>query len=287
MVLRNMRFYRVKNIGFVALICGVSLTANADDFDREGVRGDTYCFPAKFVVKTIESLEDLSPEKKDVVSITFTPQFKIYDGGGLPDRYFLRVNAEGSAVADSQTENSQAQKSETDFTILSDGRVPDFIEKSKSANKDADVCITDRARAGLDADDESLYFEMGLTPYFKNHSGFHTLSELKEGAKDGKSHYKKMIPAVARMFMPSTDHLHIRYRQIMETPLILARIGDKDVPLETRPYNEGFVIDRQTLEDLDAQGLVIKGGAYDLSPVPSIATMKKYGIGKPRGPDAE
>jgi len=264
-----MKTIKALSIGVIATALGVSLSAQADDFDRKGVRGETYCFPAKFVVKTIEELAELDADKKDVVDINMDPQFKIYDGGTLPNRYFIRSDT-----------------AEVNFTMMTDGRVPDFVEKSKTADKDADVCITDPARAGLDSDDESLYFEMGLTPYFKNRSGFHPLAELKEGAKDGKSQYKKMIPSVARMFMPDTKHLHIRYDTQRETPLVFARVGDTEVPLEFEAYNEGFVVDSGDIEDLKAEGLVVRGGAYKLSPVSSVKTMKKFGVGKPRGPKA-
>lgn len=264
-----MKFFKYTLISTVLVGLLPIVSAHADDFDREGVRGDTYCFPAKFVVKTIEELAELEDDKKDIVDINMDPQFLIYDEGALPDRYFLR-----SATG------------ETDFTISPDGRVPDFLSKSIKADKDDDVCITDPARAGLDADDESLYFEMGLTPYFKNRSGVHPLEELKEGAKDGKSQYKKMIPSVARLFMPDTDHLHVKFDDKNAQAQIFAKVGDKSIPLQSEAYNEGFVFDYDDLEDMGAEALIIKGGAYKLSPVPSVKTMKKFGIGKPRGPKA-
>lgn len=248
----------------------IAPAAQADEFDREGVRGETYCFPAKFAVKTLSELQELDADKKDIVDVTLDPQFLIYDGGKLPDRYFLK-SANG----------------ETDFTVQADGQVPDFIPKVRKANADDEVCITDVARAGLDADDESLYFEMGLTPFFKNHSGEHSLAELKEGTEDGKDQYKKMIPSIARMFMPSTDHLHVKYDDKGQKPKIFAQVKEALVPIKAEYYNEGYVFDLGTLEKMNAQALVVQGGAYKLAPVTSIKTMKKYGIGKPRGPKAK
>ena len=247
----------------------LSETATAGEFDREGVRGDTYCFPAKFAVDLIKKFSNVKPSKTDVVAINMKPQFLIYDGGNLPDRYYLK----------------RRDGSEAEFSIATDGAVPDFLSKVASAGKKDDLCIDDKARAGLDADDESLYFEMGLTPYFHNTSGAHTLAELQEGAKDGRSLYKKMIPGAVRMFMPSTSHLSVKPANANTRPTIVAlKDGVVLGTIDTVYYNEAYVFSCDVVEDMGADSIRIEGGPYRMAPVPSIKTMKKYGIGKPRGP---
>ena len=243
-------------------------SAAADDFDRDNIRGEIYCFPTKFATELVEKLSKADASKKDVVDSQLAPRFRIFDGGDLPQKYFIRPKG-----AEDETG--------TAMTILPDGRVPDFLPKVEAAAKGSDLCIKDVNRVGRPGDDEGLYFEMGLTPKFKNRSGSYTLSELKEGTKDGKSLYKKMIPAVARMFMPDTDHLSLRYDDI-ETPLqITAFKGEAPLPpIETEFYNESHVFDLDDLKDMGADRLVITGGSYHLSPVASVKTMKKYGIGE-------
>ncbi|MEP6343476.1 MAG: hypothetical protein ABJ275_09185 [Maricaulaceae bacterium] len=256
---------RLASFALLALL--INSSALADEFDRDGVRAETYCYPASHAAKTITQLAKLKPGQRDVVAINIAPRFLIYDGGSLPERYYV-------------TNGDEA----VDFTISPDGQVPDFVQKVIAADKDANLCIQDPARVGLDADDESLYFEMGLTPFFNNISGRHTMDELAEGAKDGKAHYKKMVPSAVRAFMPDTKCLHIKYTSANTSPEIYAETPTGLQLIEGEYYNEGYVITLKQIDAYDATALIIKGGAYKLSPVPSIKTMKRFGVGKPRGP---
>lgn len=107
------------------------------------------------------------------------------------------------------------------------------------------------------------------------------MAALKEGTKDGKSFYKKMIPSVARMFMPDTDYLAVKYDDLRTTGAqIFARVGDNDVPLTAELYKEMHVVSFEELEDMKASALIIKGGAYKLQPTVSVKTMKRFGWGQ-------
>ncbi len=244
--------------------------AQADDFNKDGVRGDSYCFPAKYAAKTIRAMANIPSEKKDIVAVNMKPKFRIYDGGDLPDRYYIID-----------------QETSLDFTVTPNGDVTDFIDIVSQANQSADLCIDDPARAGLEYDDESLYFEMGLTPFYKNTSGRHDITDLKKGSKDGRFHYKKMIPSAIRFFMPDTRCLHIRYEAVDNIPQIFADVSGTLKPIKTEYYNEGYILHLDDLEKINADALIIQGGAYKLSPVPSIKTMKRFGIGLPRGAKAK
>lgn len=247
-----------------AAVCALGASpAYGDDFDRSSVRGEVYCFPTQYAIETVSKLSAADPSKTDVIAPPLKPRFRIFDGGGLPQRYFIKGAAE------------------TDFTIEADGATPDFLSKVAKAEADSDICIQDKNRIGRPGDDEGLYFEMGLTPEFINTTGRYNFAELKEGTKDGRSLYKKMIPAAARLFMPSTDHLSVRYlAKDTAFQAVAYRGGEALPPIEAEIYNDAYVFDLDDLKALKADTLEIKGGAYVLSPVPSIKTMKRFGIGE-------
>ena len=160
------------------------------------------------------------------------------------------------------------------------GLTPTFLENA-FAYPDSDVCVADKTRADRPENDEGLYFEMGLSPLFHNTSGRHDMAELEEGAKDGKTFYKKMIPSVARAFMPDTDYLAVKYDDRRKTGAqIFAQVGDEEVPMTPELYKEMFVISLKDLEDMDASALIIKGGDYHLQPTVSVKTMKRFGFGQ-------
>ncbi len=243
--------------------------AHADDFGRDAVRGEVYCMATKFAANLIEKLANADASKTDVVDIQLAPRFRIFDGGGLPERYFLR--------ADRKDESS----AERDIVITADGRVPDFLQVVSAAPKGSALCISDKARIGRPGDDEGLYFEMGLSPKFKNVSGEYAVAELREGTKDGKSLYKKMLPSVVGLFMPRTNHLSLRYDSVETVVQITAYKDNIALPaITTEFYDEAYVFDLDDVRDMDADRLEIKGGAYQLSPVPSVKTMRKYGMGE-------
>ena len=263
-------YAHIMTAGFILAVTTVlTPVALASDYTEADVRGETYCYPAKDAAKVITQLAKVKDDKRNIVDVNIKPRFLIYDGGALPDNYYI-----------------QDGETKTDFTITDDGIVPDFTEKVLASSKKADLCITDKARAGLKSDDESLYFEMGLTPFFNNASGRHAIDELDEGTKDSKAHYSMMLPAAVRAFMPKTNYFHIKYENLTTEPKIFAGTTEGLKPLKGEFYNEGYVVSLEQLEAANATALVIDGGDYKLAPVPSIKTMKRFGVGRPRGPQA-
>lgn len=244
------------------LIASVAMPHAA--FAADKLRGEVFCFPAKDVPKIIDSLKSVDKDRRDVVDVNINPKFIIKDGGAWPERYFLRT-----------------ETSEIDVPIEKpSGQTPTFI-KQVYAHPESDVCVADKSRALRAEYDEGLYFEMGFSPLFHNRSGRHTIKELEEGTKDGKIFYKKMIPAVARMFMPDTDYLAIKYEDMrLEGAQIFALIDEREVPVATKLYKEMHVVSFETLKDMKASALIVKGGAYDLQPTVSVKTMKRFGWGQ-------
>jgi len=227
------------------------------------MRGEVFCFPAKDVPKIVESLNEVDASRRNIVDVSLAPKFLIKDGGTWPERFFIRT-----------------ETSEIDIPVEKpSGDTPTFFDVAINHSQ-GDICVADKARANRPEYDEGLYFEMGLSPLFHNRSGQHELAELKEGTKDGKKFYKKMIPAAVRMFMPDTKYLAIRYDDFRLTSQIFANIDGQEVKLEPKLYKDMHVISFRDLKDLGSEALIIKGGAYQLQPTVSVKTMKKFGWGE-------
>jgi len=226
------------------------------------LRGEVFCFPAKDVPKLVDKLGKVDSSRRDIVDVGLKPKFLIKDGGGWPERFFIRT-----------------QTAEIDVPVEKpSGYTPTFIEAA-TQHSDGDVCVADKARANRPETDEGLYFEMGLSPLFHNRSGRHDIAELKEGTKDAKKFYKKMIPAAVSMFMPDTKYLAVRYDDLRLTSQIFASVNGQDINIEPELYKDMHVVSFDTLEDMGAQSLIIKGGAYQLQPTVSVKTMKRFGWG--------
>lgn len=249
---------------YVFAIMSVMILTPQSALAADKLRGDVFCFPAKDVPKIVDNLNAVKEDRRDVVDVAVNPKFLIKDGGTWPERFFLRT-----------------ETSEIDIPVEKpSGLTPSFIEQT-FANPESDVCVADKARADRPEYDEGLYFEMGLSPLFHNTSGRHDMAELKEGTIDGKKFYKKMIPTAVRMFMPDTDYLAVKYDDLrLQGDQIFALIGEDEVPLDAELYKEMHVVSFDTLEDMKASALIIKGGAYKLQPTVSVKTMKRFGWGQ-------
>ncbi len=242
-----------------ALITSVS-TAFAD---TQKLRGETFCFPAKDVPKLVSELAEVKEKYRNIVDVRLQPRFIIKDDGTWPDRFYLAKD--GELVADLPFSRET-------------GSVPSFIEAA-STRSDTDICVDDPTRADRPEDDEGLYFEMGLSPLFKSTPGQHNLAELKEAAKDGKKFYKKMLPGALAIFMPDTDYFAIKMVDRKAVPTAFAILGDTKNPIELETVKDMWVMSLDDIEDMDADGITITGGAYDLQPVPSPKTMRQFGMG--------
>ena len=238
---------------------GVAGTAQAES----KLRGEVFCFPAKDVPKLVKKLGEVEAKRRDIVDVSLEPKFLIKDGGGWPERFFIRTDT-----------------SELDVPVEKpSGNTPTFL-KTAMDNSGGDVCVADKARANRPENDEGLYFEMGLSPLFHNRSGRHDMPELKQGTKDAKTFYKKMIPAAVRMFMPDTKYLAIRYDDLRLTSQVFASVNGAETALTPELYKDMHVVSFKDLEAMGAEALIIKGGGYQLQPTVSVKTMKRFGWGE-------
>lgn len=232
-------------------------------FAADDLRGETFCFPAKDVPKLVDELAEVDEDRRDVVDVRLQPRFIIKDGGVWPDRFYLAK--EGEVVADLPFSRET-------------GAVPSFLDSAR-LRPDTDICVDDPTRATRPAGDEGLYFEMGLSPLFHNESGTYSLAELQEGAKDGKKFYKKMLPGAVAMFMPDTDYFAVKMAERDATPVVAAMTASGETPLTLETVKDMWIVSLEDIEDLDASGIVIRGGKYELQPVPSPKTLRRFGWG--------
>lgn len=217
------------------------------------------CIPAKKLPKVMRKLNEIDASNRGVVDVEPMPKFFIKDGGGWPERLFVKT-----------------EKSEIDIPIdRSSGLTPTFL-KTVMANASGEICLADQARAGHPINNPGLAFDMGLLPVFHNHSGRHDLVELEKGAQDGRQFYKKMIPSAIRLFLPDTKHISVRYDDLRLTSQIFARVGDQEIPLVPERFRNMHVVSLKKLMDMGASELLVKGGEYQLKSTLSAKNMKRF-----------
>ena len=242
------------------VLMGLMLTAptyaQAQDADVQK------CFPAKGLIKHYRKFDKLDADKKDAVSIKPEAKFEILkEGHDYPQRFFVK---DGDV--------------ETDLTIEPDGRISDF-GKLLSASKDAEMCFFDPKRAEIEDKEDGISFSISMDITFNQESGYHSLAELKDGLKDGKSHYKKMMGAMSFM-VPKLTHVILSYdNEDMPVQITAVKDGEAVAGLSSEPFSGAHVIDVAAIEALGADGLQISGGDYTLEPGASIEKMKKLGFG--------
>lgn len=237
----------------------LSSTAYAETESAE-LREEISCFPAGEIIEFLGKFDDLPDDRTDTVSAKFAAAFTVTDGGNLPDRFFYR--------------NADA---ETDFNMTPEGEVADFMTL-KSAAKNTEMCVQDKARIGLPNDEDGIDFNLDLDIAFKNTSGVHSVEELRDGGNDGRKHYKKMIGGLMSKMLPKFEYATLSYEDetIGSDTISAFRDGQKLDDLEIEIFEGSFVISIDQLEDMKADEIRISGGAYSLEPTPSIKIMKKF-----------
>jgi hypothetical protein len=239
------------------LIAALPALAQAED-KVPPLRERINCFPAKNITKFVSKFENMDAEKRDIVDMRFEAKFEAKDGGVLPERIFMRENG-----------------TETDFTLEADGTVPDF-NKIGAASDDAELCSEDPSREGTPRGND-LSFSIENNVHFHDRSGYHTLAAMKEGLKDGKSHYKKMVPAPMRMIVPKLSYVMIEYDTENTTPQYSAMSGDAPIEgLTHETFCNTAMIKIKDFEVLGGDGLKVMGGPYNLTPVPGPKTLAKF-----------
>lgn len=249
---------------YAAVLAASGGQAVADDAEaavelRDAIR----CFPVKSIVNYMTRFDGLDDSRTDTLQANFKARMVIRDEGAYPDRVFLKS---GDA--------------ETALVIAEDGRLQDFPPLAKAAPKDTEICVEDKARAGTPVDQPGASFSLPLSIELQNKSGTYKMAELVDGLKDGKAFYKKMVGGPLAMLVPKMTHLVISYDED-NVPLDIAVFkGDQliDTPA-VEAFSGAHVIRLKDLKNAGASHIKISGGAHNISPAPSIKTMKKFGFG--------
>ena len=246
----------------ISLILAMTSPAFADDSANDSepkLRGDEQCFPFGGAVKQFNKFSNLKPEKRDTVGLAPAAKLTVKEEGeAYPERLFIRDNGV-----------------ETDLIIDADGHVTNF-GLIFEASEDVSLCAYDPSRAGTPVEDDSISFSMDMDIQYLENTGYHDLATLKDGLKDGKSHYKKMAGAMSFM-VPKMSYVMIAY-DAEDTPAQFKAVKDGieiDVPTPDLFCDEPM-ISIETLEDMGADGLKVMGGTYKLMPTPSPKMLAKF-----------
>lgn len=251
----------MKPLLYFALMC-LGLTASSYALAQASdpkIREAENCFYVGWVSSKLRKLATLKPEKTDTVGVSPSAQFILDDSNQhYPERVYIKDQGE-----------------QTEFSVSLDGRLLGF-EKISEASDDVEFCHYDPKRAGLPFDADGIKLNINTEIQFHNQSGAHSLDEIKDGLKDGRSHYKKIAGALA-IIVPKMSHIMIEYE---DETLALDFTAFKDsTPLtETVPviFCGSPMIKVKDLEDIGADHIVISGGDYTLLPVPGLAAMKRF-----------
>lgn len=226
------------------------------------------CKPVKSIIKRMRKLEGMDADIVDTVTTSSVMSIKTKDEGPLPDAVFFRNKGVKTA-----------------FTIADDGKITDF-KKIAFFDKKGEFCIQDKRYFGKTKEQTKGIFSVSLSldVAFKDAKGLHTLDKIRDGLKDGKSHYKKMFPTPLKLMIPKMTHIGVAYKdnengRERKDPEIFAVLDDMNLSgLQMEYFSAMYIIAVEDLQTLGADSLKITGGDYTLYPLPGIEKMKKFGF---------
>lgn len=232
--------------------------AQADDSDAPKPLGPEYCFPIKDIIKTVEKFDSLKPEKRDIVGPDMSLKIRPEEGELLPERVELR---DGDSI-------KLLEFDENNRSIA----MTDLIRASSEAGQ---FCVVDPDREGRLYKDVGYQLDFGMSIRFKETPGHHSLEQIEEALKDGRSHYKKMAGAMGFM-VPKFTHIAISSPGEGEAPIIFATSDGQDIGEPAfEPYDDSRLVSLKTLENMKADGVRIEG-PYRISPSPDAKTISKF-----------
>jgi len=245
-------------------LCTAFLSGNAFASEVKDMAAGIKCLPANKIIKLASKFDSMKPEKKNTVSVTPEMQLTASEGTTLPERVYFRAGT-----------------SEHKFNMDKDGVVTDFA-RIGTMNKKGELCMQGQQFIGKAEGESGMNLSISFDIRFKNSSGSHSLAQLIDGAKDGKSYYKKMFPGPMSIMVPKMTHVGITYLDNLETAkpnIYAAKAGNKIDDLLVEQLSSMYVVSIKDLKNLGADTLKIDGGKYQLTPIPSIEKMKKLGFG--------
>ena len=228
------------------------LTMGHGSYAHDTQIADT-CFPIKNASDRLKTVS-LKPDRRDTIDSFLEAYFVDAETRSSPMKLYLEYN-----------------ETRDDFVISETGEVEDFHTITLGAPDEAIIC-------GPMREDGKIGLGMSTSVRFKSSSGVHTMTEISDGVKDGKSHHKKNLSSAKALFVPKMTHIAIIYDDVDAVPNVFAIANGKSISVTPEPYGEMWVIDVDVLKDSNAETITIGGGTYELFPVPSIKKMKSLGI---------
>ena len=208
---------------FVVLMAFTGLMNGGGAYAQYDVVTDT-CFPIERASGRIKAAS-LEAYRRDTIDTYLEAYFVDAETRFMPMNLYLKHDGKRD-----------------DFIVSESGEVEDFHTKVLGAPNEATIC-------GSMREDGKIGLGMSTSVRFKNKSGTHTITEILDGVRDGKSHYKKNLGGVQAMFVPKMTHIAIVYDDVVTTPNVSDIANGLRVPVELKPYGEMLVIDVEALED--------------------------------------
>jgi len=193
------------------------------------------CFPIERAFDILKS-SSLQPTRRDSVD-------------SFLEAYFIGPETRESAMQ----LYLQHDGTRDDFVVSKNGEVKGFHPKVLSAPDDTMIC-------GQTRQDGKIGLGMSTSVRFKSSSGLHTMAEISDGVKDGKSHHKKNLGGAKALFVPKMTHIAIIYEAPDVAPEVSAIASGESVRVTLEPYGEMWVIDVALLEDSKVETITIGGG---------------------------
>ncbi len=235
---------------------------------ENGQQDNEKCFPFKGIGKYYKKMNSLKPARMDTLEAVMMAKFIRADETAPLPEFWARHGGV-----------------DTPFDVSTDGRVTNFHSIVGRLPKEAELCgkvITptgEKPKIGLEMDSDIR---------FKNLTGPYSLAELQDGVADGKSFYKKMMPGPMALLVPKMTHVMVLYddeNTVADLRFTQAGVAVSSPPVEK--FSDAYVIDLEDIEASGADTMVVGGGPFMLSPVPSVKKMKSLGFGDDEGDDDE
>lgn len=240
-----------------ALLLVTTAPARADDVPKP--LGEEYCLPTGGINDTLAKFDSLKPEKRDTVGPDLSLAFELEEGENMPDRVELR---DKDIVIPVQFND--------------ENRSIGFVDQLRAVSNEASLCIIDPARADRTREDRGFLVDISMGVRFKETPGTHPLSQIEDGMKDGRSHYKKMAGAMGFM-VPKFDYLAVAGEDDATPPRLWATANGVDLgEPEYELYDGARMVSVKALEKMGADGVRIEDGYYRMSPSPDAETVAKF-----------
>lgn len=241
----------------VTVLLMVTTPAHAEDIPQP--LGEEYCMPAGGINETLAKFDSLKAEKRDTVGADLALTVELQDDEIMPERIELR---DADTVIPLRFDDTN--------------RSIGFIDQLRQVTNAASLCVIDPARAKRMRADSGFLVDISMGVRFKDTPGTHALSQIKDGLKDGRSHYKKMAGAMGFM-VPKFDYIAVAGDDKATPPRVWATAEGIDLgEPEFELYDDTRMIAYKVLETMGADGVRIEDGYYQMSPSPDAKTIAKF-----------